>query len=158
MKRGLHCGAYPRNIFGKKTFSDTKSQQTNKNQVLSMSSSLGVGVLVFPDKQTLLGGRKREVAEGVGGSCLSGGGDNIGCSHRCCKCVHDELACAAHQRAATVQEVCFCARCALLLLCSRRFLLCSRRFLLCSRRFRHCSFLVLIIGVATDRRLQHVPR
>ena len=28
-----------------------------------------------PDKQTPLGGRKREVAEGVGGSCQSGGGD-----------------------------------------------------------------------------------
>ena len=116
-----------------------------------MSSSLGVGVLVLPDKQTLLGGRKREVAEGVGGSCLSGGGDNIGCSHRCCKCVHDELACTAHQRAATVQEGCSCARCALPLLC-------SRRFLLRALEVRHCSFLVLIIGVATERRLQHVPR
>ena len=76
MTRGSPWGVtfqffWKKNDFGKNL------KKTNKNQVLSISSNLGVGVLVSPDKQTSLGGRKVAVAEGGWGFMSEWAGDHM---------------------------------------------------------------------------------
>ena len=74
-EKGFTLGGLPPKYFWKKNNFGKKSKKTNKNQVFSIYSNLGVWVLVSPRRQPPLGGRKREVGEGVGGLCLSGGDD-----------------------------------------------------------------------------------
>ena len=65
-EKGFTLRGLPPQYFWNKNNFEKKSQQTNKNQVLSISSNLGVGVLVSPDRQTPLGGRKGRWLRGSG--------------------------------------------------------------------------------------------
>ena len=94
---------------------------------------------------------------------------NVGCSHRCCKCYHDEHLLALVARAglnytAAVQEGCgeVVALCALPLLCSRRLLRCACLLVLIIGLCCHlslilglCSHLVLIFGLCFHLQVRH---